>query len=55
MTTEGLTCNFQPTWKGLHACEVTASADRSIFGSLIAENFTDRGNEMCYVEIDDTK
>ena len=55
MTTEGVRCNFKPTWKGFHACEVTTSADSSTFGSLIAEHFTDRGDDMCYVETGDTK
>ena len=55
INTEGVRHNFKPKWKGLHACKVTASADSSIFDSLIAENFTDRSDGMCHMETGDTK
>ena len=55
MNTEGVRCNFKPKWKGLHACKVTASANRSIFDSLNAEHFTDSSDDMCHVDTGDTK
>ena len=55
MNTEGVRCNFKRKWKGLHVYKVTASADSSIFDSLIVENFTDRSDDMCHVETGDTK
>ena len=54
-TTEGVRCNFKPVPKGLHTYEVSENTNGNIFGSLVADHFIDRSNDMCRVRIGDTK